>query len=221
MSDFKDRLTAFLRHEGVSKSEFSRIMGLSSGYVGSMRKSMPQEKIKRLLENFPQLNRDWLLYGEGDMLHAIPSEYDGSEGNPESERDEYMVPFIRSGAWAGTLPMISDPTNFKNCEYIRAPEKDIYCAIQAIGDSMEPEIHSGTYLFLQKINSDSFIPWGQAMVLDTENGTLVKVLFPCNDDPDSIEARSYNPDYPPFKIPKSSIFGIYRIKTQVISERTC
>lgn len=218
MSEFKDRLTRFLKHEGVTKSEFSRIMGLSSGYVGSMRKSMPQEKIKRLLENFPQLNRDWLLYGEGEMLHELPSDYDGSQNNPEHLRDEFMVPLIPSSASAGTLSMVPDEIDVSGCEYVRSPIKGIDWAIMAIGDSMEPRIHSGTYLFLKEINQDAFIPWGKPMVIATENGTLVKVLMPSNESKEYVEAISYNPNYPPLQIPKSSIYKIYRIVNQVVPE---
>ena len=67
----KDRLTRFLRAEGISKSEFARRMGLSTAYIGAMRKSMPEDKVLRMMELFPRLNRDWLLYGEGDMYREI------------------------------------------------------------------------------------------------------------------------------------------------------
>lgn len=210
MSEFKERLTAFLKAEGVTKSEFSRIMGLSPAYVGSMRKSMPSEKIKRLLQHFPQLNRDWLIYGEGDM-------YIDEEGldRRHQKKDEFMVPLIPMGAAAGSFPMISEGVNFDDCEFVRSPVSGVKCAIQVVGDSMEPEIHDGTYLFLQLINDKAFIPWGEPLVLDTENGPLVKKLMPCRNNSSCVEAWSYNPDYPPFEVPKESIYGIYRIKAYV------
>lgn len=60
------------------------------------------------------------------------------------------------------------------------------------------------------------------MVIDTENGVVVKVVYPVNEegarsdrDCRFIEARSYNPAYPPFLIPTESIYGLYRIITGI------
>ena len=62
METVKDRLLHFLKAEGISKSQFARLMGVSGAYLGSMRKSMPEEKITRLMQVFPRLSRDWLVY---------------------------------------------------------------------------------------------------------------------------------------------------------------
>ena len=58
--------------------------------------------------------------------------------------------------------------------------------------------------------------------IDTENGVVVKVIYPAGDSvvlPDCpmeyIEARSYNPAYPPFLIPTESIYGLYRVITGI------
>ena len=95
----KDRLLRFLEKVGVSKSEFARRMGVSVAYLGAMRKSMPEEKVSKVVELFPQLNRDWLLYGEGDMIRQ--------RGVHDSELEQYMVPLLPVEARAGTLQMLS------------------------------------------------------------------------------------------------------------------
>lgn len=218
-STVKERLQIFLRQRGITKSEFSRIMGLSPAYVGSMRKSMPAEKVKKLLEHFPDLNREWLLYGEGEMCNSDDSTRPKS-GKRSSGQEGYMVPLIPSGAAAGRFPMLSDGVDFDDCEKVLSPDRAAQCAIRVVGDSMEPEIHDGSLLFLSRINSTAFIPWGHPMVLDTENGPLVKVLYPCDDDKECIKAVSYNKDYPPLKVPAYSIYNIYRIVATVVPGRT-
>lgn len=75
---------------------------------------------------------------------------------------------------------------------------------------MKPKFHDGTILFIKKINDAAFIPWGNVMVLDTENGAFVKEIYP-GDNEDTIEARSINPQYPPMQIPKNSIYEMYRV----------
>lgn len=64
----KERLEAYLEYRRVSKSEFGRSIGVSASYVSAIRKSIDKEKIKRIEEQYPDLNIDWLLYGQGKMI---------------------------------------------------------------------------------------------------------------------------------------------------------
>lgn len=200
----------FLRAERITNSEFARKMGLSPAYIGSMRKSMPEEKVEKLCEIFPNLNRDWLLYGQGEM-------YADHQINDDKSRkpDYYRVPLLPVSANAGRSVGISEGIGLSECAMVISPYEDATLAIMVVGDSMEPDIPNGITLFLSPINHASFIPWGTPFVLDTENGTLVKKLYPSPENDDYLEARSINPDYPPFRIPKESIFGIYRILGQL------
>lgn len=202
----KQRLIEFLKKEGISNSEFSRRMGLSAGYIASIRKSIPEEKIEKLTKIFPQLSRDWLIYGEGEMYRDL-----SDSGVDPHKLHRHMVPLIPAYAQAGSFPMYAEGVLEDDCERIYAPVNNVTCAIKVRGDSMEPRIHNGTVLFLERINDRAFIPWGNPLVLDTENGSLVKMLYPSEKGEEFIEARSYNKDYPPFLIPLQSIHGIYRI----------
>lgn len=64
----KDRTIAFVKHKGITMKTFEKKCGLSSGYVTSMRKGFGSEKLNNVLSAFPELNRDWLIFGEGEML---------------------------------------------------------------------------------------------------------------------------------------------------------
>ncbi|MDE5874933.1 MAG: hypothetical protein K2H15_04740 [Muribaculaceae bacterium] len=203
----KQRLLTFLRSRGISNSEFARRLGVSVAYLGAMRKSMPEEKVAKVVELFPMLNRDWLLYGEGEMLLPV-------EEKAVSEIDEYRVPLLPVEAHAGSLQMLSQGVALSDCEMIVAPRKGVDMAIRVSGDSMEPQIFSGTILYLKRINEKAFIPWGHPMVIDTENGVLVKVVQPSDQGPQYITAVSYNAKYPPISIPMSSLYGIYRVLAQ-------
>ena len=202
----KERLQEFLKAEGITASEFSRKMGLSPAYLASMRKSMPEEKVEKLTRLFPRLNRDWLLYGEGEMLRTEPI----SEP-PVDPADRRKVPLVPTQAHAGSLALYAEGVMLRDCTMIDSPIPGAELAIRVFGDSMEPRIHSGTLLFVERINDRAFIPWGTPVVVDTENGSLVKMLYPSDEGKDFVEARSYNPAYPPFSVPKESILGIYRI----------
>ena len=206
----KDRLLQFLQKEKISNSEFSRRMGLSPAYVGAMRKSMPEEKVTRLMELYPRLNRDWLLYGEGEMYRQP-----AGECAAEDDLSGYAVPLLPVEAFAGNLQMWSQGVCLADCDRIISPVKGADFAIKVSGDSMEPFVHSGSMILIKRINERAFIPWGNPMVIDSENGVLLKVVRPSGQGGEFIEAHSYNPDYPPFDIPKDSIYGLYRVVATV------
>lgn len=66
--DIKSRTYLFVNHKGLTIKKFEELCGLSSGYVSSMRKGFGRGKLNNVLTAFPDLNREWLLYGEGEML---------------------------------------------------------------------------------------------------------------------------------------------------------
>lgn len=67
----KDRTIEFVKTKGITMKSFEEKCDLSSGYVTSMRKGFGDEKLKNVLTAFPELNRDWLLYGEGNMFRDV------------------------------------------------------------------------------------------------------------------------------------------------------
>ena len=207
MKTVKERLQHFLKEERISASEFARKMGLSPAYLPSMRKSMPEDKVEKRVKIFPQINRDWLLYGEGEMYRAEISQ----RGLNPYHLHLHMVPLIPTHAAAGPFDMYVNGVNEDDCKPIPDPTRGANLAIRIKGDSMEPEIKNGTIVFLKRINDRAFIPFGSPLVLDTENGSVCKLIFPSEKGEDYLEARSFNKNYPPFQVPLDTVYGIYRI----------
>ena len=65
----KERTYSFIEHKGITVKKFEELCGLSNGYISSMRKGFGSDKLNNVLTMFPELNREWLLYGEGEMLN--------------------------------------------------------------------------------------------------------------------------------------------------------
>lgn len=211
----KQRLITLLKAKHMTQTEFARHLGVTPTYIGAMRKGMPKERLKVVFDMFPDVNRDWLLYGEGEMF--LPDD----ENTPDLSKG-YVVPMLPVEAFAGNLQLWSQGVQLKDCEKVVSPVPGVDFGIRVSGNSMEPEFQNGSVLFIKRINEKAFIPWGNPMVIDTENGVVVKVVYPVNEEgarPDRdcrfIEARSYNPAYPPFLIPTESIYGLYRIITGI------
>lgn len=209
-SSVKTRLLEYLKAKRISQMEFTRALGVSPTYIGAMRKSIPADKMKKIGELYPDLSRDWLLYGEGEML---TEREEIKASNPNKDYEALLLPVE---AFAGGLQMWSQGVRASECRRIVSPIRGVELAIPIKGDSMEPKFHDGSTLLIKKINDKAFIPWGHTMVIDTENGVLVKNLLPSDKEKteegeDYVIAESINPKYPPFKIPTSSIYAIYRI----------
>lgn len=71
----KERLTSYLKLKRIPKSEFGLTIGASASYVTSMRDteraSIGNDKVERIRKHYPDLNIEWLLTGEGNMLNDV------------------------------------------------------------------------------------------------------------------------------------------------------
>ena len=63
----KERLKQFIESKGISIREFCRRCELSSSYVSNMRNSISEKMLDKIAIQYPELNRAWLLLGEGTM----------------------------------------------------------------------------------------------------------------------------------------------------------
>lgn len=207
MNTVKERLSWYLEQKGVNKSEFGRRIGVSSAFISSMRKSIQPDKVAAIQAQFPDLNLNWLLTGEGEMLNnettSLPEE--------ESHTD-IRIPLIPASAFAGSISGFApESLSLKNCEMVISPVPGAQFAIPITGDSMEPDYANGSIAYIKRINEEAFIPWGHTVILDTENGAFIKRIYPDEQDQKFIWAKSINPAYPPMHIPKISIYRIFRV----------
>lgn len=126
------------------------------------------------------------------------------------EDNATSIPVIPVEAMAGTLKEFFQSVQEYDCERMISPIKGADYAIKVNGDSMSPEIPNGSHILLKRILEDQFVEWGKIFCLDTANGAVIKRVFP-TDDPEVVECRSINPEYPSFKVNTKHINGWYRV----------
>lgn len=84
----KERLLLFVKHNGMSNLAFEKACGLSNGYLRNFKGNLGGDKLANILSAFPELNKEWLLYGEGSMFQEEKSNQDApipeqtASGNP-------------------------------------------------------------------------------------------------------------------------------------------
>ena len=65
----KDRLISFIEYKELSVSAFEKACGLSNGYIRNFKGNLGGAKLEGILNAFPELDKDWLLFGEKEMLY--------------------------------------------------------------------------------------------------------------------------------------------------------
>lgn len=209
-STVKGRLLTFLKEKRISQSDFARLMGVAPTYIGVMRKSMPADKVNKMISIFPELSRDWLLYGEGSMYR------DNSSDPMRILQDNgYIVPLLPVNAFAGNITVWSEAVKDTDCEKVISPVPCVDFAVRVSGDSMEPQFHDGTIVLIKKIDENAFIPWGHPMIVDSSNGVFLKEVYPSEKGTTHLQAKSVNPKYPPLDIPRDCVFGLYRVVSAI------
>lgn len=68
MDGTKERLLQFIAHLGMDKSVFEREAGLANGFVDKTNSRMRKSSLTAITNRWPQLNADWLITGEGEMV---------------------------------------------------------------------------------------------------------------------------------------------------------
>lgn len=178
-----------LRAAGVVKTQgdFAQLLGVSQTSLSAAKNGDPRYLTNSLIER----------------VQAILS-----PSQPPPTATSILV--IPTEAMAGTLGEFSTSIAAYDCERIISPIKDVDYAIKIHGDSMSPEYPSGSLALIKKVNEKAFIEWGKVYVLDTVNGVVIKSVRKSERE-NEVECVSLNPNYQPFRIDKSYIFGWYRV----------
>ncbi|MBQ9440035.1 MAG: LexA family transcriptional regulator [Paludibacteraceae bacterium] len=226
MSTIKERVYLYCKEKNIKIRDFERASDLSNGYISSMRTGFGHGKLNNVLLAFPDLNREWLLYGEGSMLKTIVNDTtqrqcrDNAETVPttptaqneqqpnENTPQRRTLPLIPIDAVAGYNGWDEPGINLIDCTQYEIPDFQAVHAdflIRVSGSSMYPKYSSGDILACRKIDEITFLQWGKIYVIDSRQGAMVKRIFEIDDDPTCISCVSDNEKYPPFKLPKSEI----------------
>lgn len=224
----KQRLILFIQAMHLSQGKFEKEVGLSNGYVNNISKGIGADKLQRIATQYPDLNTDWLMTGEGKMLKSNikinnnrkGKKIDASNGGYVHIGDKNTsataapsklktYPLIPIDAVAGFSDVDIAGVRFEDCKQYYVPDFEalgVQYLIKVSGSSMYPKYSSGDILACKKVTDILFVQWGKVYVIDSSQGALVKRIFEDKENPEHIICVSDNNEkYPPFSMPKNDI----------------
>ena len=220
--DIRERLKIFIAHSGLTVREFERSIDRSNGYVNSIRKGIPADTIERILEQYPTLNRDWLMYNEGTMLRE-------TEGNARLVTGGIQikqVPVVPHSARAGYILGWDDPGYLDTLETLPVIiDKEYhgeYMIFEVAGDSMDDgtseALIDGDYVLCRKIDwtlwRDSKLHlrrWSNFVVEITSGEIVVKNIADHDVERHTITFHSRNNLYPDRVLDLAEVRNIYNV----------
>jgi repressor LexA len=204
-----------------NKSGFAQLVGVANSNLSHALKGderyLTDKFIKKTNEALGnKFDMAWLFYGVGNMLvehYETPTTHlrDTYGTPPAVERSTKTLPLIPIEAVAGFNGYDAAGVRLEDCTQYTVPEFAALHAdflIRVSGSSMYPKYSSGDILACRKLTDVTFFQWGKVYVLDSNQGAMVKRLFPSENDPDKISCHSDNENYPPFDITKSDIRSV-------------
>lgn len=207
-----EKLNKILEYLGLNASEFASKIGAKTNQaiydiLKGRTKTLSSSMIDKISSCYPEINRIWLLTGEGEMLNYNKKD-PGPLINYKKGVPYYNVDFI-----GGFDIVLNDQTITPEylIDFKKYNEATCWCNVS--GHSMEPEINSGDIIALKKIEDFSFLPLGEVYAIVTTNGMrTIKRLGPSqNPECYTLVPTNKSPEYGIQELPKDMIEHIFQV----------
>lgn len=214
----KDRILKIIDAKKVSIRMFERQCGFSNGYLRSLVDRPSTDKIDSILKAYPDINKVWLLAGEGEMFGT-------TEGNVEivkTDDNALWLPVINLDTRGGLLPNMETDTiqyNYTMMPFSRNIARDGDFVMPVVGDSMTPKYPNGTYVLVRPLPTwREYIELGATYVLELLDGRRIIKDVRAGEDHDHFRLISVNPQFDPTDIAKNFIQHIFAVIVAVRRE---
>ena len=235
----KQRLIRFYESKRLSKSEFERLCGLSNGYIDKLRHSPSAAKLESIYLRFPDLNKVWLLTGEGEMLindaHPVSLEQtaepftENKHGNRFYKRNNGQlvieVPLVPYNALGSPddefAELIGDRNRYQSVSFeVDRVGHGRYFAFEVDGDSMDDgSRHSfarGDLVLVRELDRDDWLPtlhikrW-RFWVVCWGNCVRLKEIIAQDGEVITLHSLNPSPEYTDFQLHLSEVSRLFNV----------
>ncbi len=202
----KQRVLRLFQIKQLNANSASRLLGIPQRTLNRQvneNGKVGMELVSAILNNFSDISPRWLVLGEGSVFSSRDS---------EAERMNY-APFysdlpVSAGRKDMFDPMMETPSGF-----ISMPQWHAEFYFPVSGASMEPEIHSGDIVGVNRLESLNEIDPEKIYMIVTNESRMIKR---CYSDEKNIELLwCVSPNYPAFTINKKDICAVFHVVNRI------
>ncbi|SBV94537.1 LexA family transcriptional regulator [uncultured Dysgonomonas sp.] len=208
MNDNWDRLVKVIESTNLSINKFATSIGLKRSEnlyrIKKGKNSISKDLAEQITTKYCSISKAWLLTGEGTM-------YINESGDKKGSSSKKKIPFYDS------IIMDSDEqteiTLPEPLYYIEVPSL-ANCDLAAlfVGESMKPEIPSGSIVALKEINLHLILP-GEMYLIVTDKYTTIKYIRIVNENNSLLRLIPRNTEhYDEMLLDKSFIRRLFLVK---------
>ena len=243
-SAVKQRLVQFIKSMHMTQRAFEIRCGMSNGYVANIRKGIGEDYLLNIAQQFPQLNRAWLLFGEGEMLKTTPTisgditvngngntnighgnTYINDTGNnddatyievEEVERAPILSATLARAPQVDVLEAVSEKADELEKAPVGVFNAPVSVWYRVQDESLAPKYEVGDLLALWAYpkGEEDPIPGKMYGINTSTNGLIVRRLFP-QEDGGYIAKAANREEFPDYRIKPGNVVQIYKIMLMV------
>lgn len=206
-----------------SPSAFASLIGYNQSNLSKIingKRDVNDNLINAINYKWPEINKIWLLTGEGSMLNNKQENAVLNIANEESKGAQLPIKSYSSGVpyynvdFIGGFDLIINDQTINPEYYIDFKQynsADCWCNVT--GHSMEPEINQGDIIALKELHDwRTYIPAGEIYgLVTTEHRTIKKVCPSPKEGFLRLIPTNKSPEYVPQDIPISIVLRVYKV----------
>jgi len=206
----KQRILQFIDYQGISKQYFFERTGLKRGLLDAdkLDSSISDIYLTKILARYPELNPEWLLTGNGEMVL--------SEGVTKLRAGIPLIPIDALAGWGEGEGQVM-PYDVKHYHVPEFIEQKVDFLISVKGDSMYPKYQTGDIVACKKLPLDTFFQWNKVYVLDTVQGAMLKRVKK-SDRAGHVTCVSENTAYEPFDLALTDLHALAMVMGSIRME---
>lgn len=216
-------LNKLMEYKGfTSKAEFARYLEIKPNVLSNWfsRNTFDEDILK---SKFPEVNKIFILTGEGEIISEGPKEESTTKTVSKFDVKEKLIdkmelfkpiPYYNINVSAGNVTFLDDGLleNQTPDDFMFVPKNiDADIAFPTFGHSMYPEISNGDRVAYKLIKDWSFFNYGMKYLIITDEQRMVKYLKKHTKE-GYVLLESRNADYEPIDMPISSIRAILQVR---------
>ena len=208
-----DRFDKYMKFSGLNDNKVTVQLGIGVGIIGKSRKEgrdLSDRVIEKILNYYKNINKVWLLTGEGEMLKSESSSKPHSGAN---------IPFYDIDVTASRAEAFCDTPEIPQYYINFPPLNDCTAAFPVYGESMEPDFYAGEVVLVKEVTNVDSMLWGEPYLVITnancDNLRTIKNVY-LSDDRQKFILRATNPRYAGDTIvPRNDVLKIFLVKGKV------